>query len=39
MIQEIIVFILFASVLGFTFYKTFLQKKPKGKNGCGCDHC
>ncbi|WP_353959764.1 FeoB-associated Cys-rich membrane protein [Belliella kenyensis] len=36
--QELIVFGLFVSVIGYVGYATFLKKKKK-KNGCGCDGC
>ena len=34
MIQEIIVFILFAAIIGFYLYRFFFQKEKKMKGGC-----
>lgn len=34
MIQEIIVFILFAAIIGFYLYRFFFQKNKKVKGGC-----
>ncbi|MBD3628950.1 FeoB-associated Cys-rich membrane protein [Cyclobacterium sp. GBPx2] len=37
--QEIIVGILFTGVIFFWIYRTWIKKRVKGQNGCGCDKC
>ncbi|MFD2033876.1 FeoB-associated Cys-rich membrane protein [Belliella marina] len=39
MVQEIIVFSLFALVVLWGVYRLFFRKNPEKKNGCGCNSC